>query len=71
MHITGKRNYLHGREMGSAQYADVKKVHQRLADLSCNPNDPENIVLLREKRVSWKALRDLMEKRRKVKRNEK
>ena len=71
MHITGKRNYLPGREMGSAQYADVKKVHQRLADLSCNPNDPENTVLLREKRVSWKALRDWMEKRRKVKKNEK
>lgn len=45
MYITSRRNYLPGREMGSAQYADVKKVNQRLADLSMDPEDPENIVV--------------------------
>lgn len=45
MYITSRRNYLPGREMGSAQYADVKKVNQRLADLSMDPEDPENVVV--------------------------
>ena len=56
MHITGKRNYLPGREMGSARYADVKKVNQRLADLDCNPDDPENIVIIRKSR--WQKIKE-------------
>ena len=62
MHITGKRNYLPGREMGSARYADVKKVNQRLADLNCNPDDPENIVIIRKSR--WQKIKEKYGKRR-------
>ncbi|MBO5487031.1 MAG: hypothetical protein J5988_08925 [Eubacterium sp.] len=45
MYVTSRRNYLSGREMGSAQYADVKKVNRRLADLSVDTDDPENIIV--------------------------
>ena len=55
MYVTSRKNYLTGREMGSAQYADVKKVNQRLADLSKNPDDSENIVLLKRSRLEkWR-----------------
>lgn len=49
MYVTSRKNYLPGREMGSAQYADIKKVNRRLADLSRNRNDPENIVIIKRK----------------------
>ena len=56
MYVTGKRNYLPGREMGSAQYADIKKVNRRLADLSKDPDDPQNIAVFRKrKRRRWRA----------------
>lgn len=45
MYITSRRNYMPGREMGSAQYADVKKVNQKLSDLSTDPDDPYNIAV--------------------------
>lgn len=48
MYITSRRNYLPGREMGSAKYADVKKVNQKLADLSRDPADPKNIAVMRQ-----------------------
>lgn len=50
MYLTGKRNYLPGREMGSAQYADVRKVDRRLSDRSRDKNDPCNILVLKRKR---------------------
>lgn len=50
MYITGQKNYLHGREMGSARYADVKAVHRKLADLSTDIYDPQNIVVLKKRR---------------------
>lgn len=50
MYVTGQKNYVPGREMGSARYADVKKVNRALADLSKNPDDPENIVVPRMRR---------------------
>lgn len=56
MHITSRKNYLPGREMGSAQYADVKKVNQKLADLSQNPDDPQNIIILKKSR--WRKLQE-------------
>ena len=37
--------------MGSAQYADVKKVNKRLADLSKDPDDEKNIDVLKKR---WK-----------------
>lgn len=55
MYITSRKNYLPGREMGSAQYADVKKVNQKLADLSQDPDDPQNIMIL--KKNWWQKLR--------------
>lgn len=54
MFLTSRKNYLFGREMGSAQFADVKKVNRRLADLSKDVNDPENIVILRPKKRLWR-----------------
>lgn len=51
MYLTGKRNYLLGREMGSAQYADVRKVNRRLSDRNRDKNDPSNILVLKRK---WK-----------------
>lgn len=50
MYITGQKNYLHGREMGSAQYADVKQVNRKLADKSKSIHDPKNIVIRKKKR---------------------
>lgn len=50
MYLAGRRNYLPGKEMGSAQFADVRKVNKDLADLSTSPDDPENIVVLK---MSW------------------
>lgn len=47
MYITSRRNYLPGREMGSAQYADVRVVNKRLADHHNAVDDPENIVIAR------------------------
>ena len=47
MYITSKRNYLPGREMGSAQYADVRMVNKKLADHHNAVDDPENIVIAR------------------------
>ena len=47
MYITSKRNYLPGREMGSAQYADVRLVNKKLADHHNAVDDPENIVIAR------------------------
>lgn len=61
MHVTSRRNYLPGREMGSAQYADVKKVNRRLADLSCDTDDPENIIVPRKTRLQ-KVKRSLTKK---------
>lgn len=51
MYITSRKNYLPGKEMGSAQYVDVKKVNKRLADLSKDPDDEKNIVVLKKR---WK-----------------
>lgn len=51
MYLAGRRNYLPGKEMGSAQFADVKKVNKCLADLSTSPEDSGNIVIMREKRL--------------------
>lgn len=48
MYVTSRKNYLPGREMGSAQYADVKKVNRRLADLSRDMDEPENIIVPRK-----------------------
>lgn len=50
MYLAGRRNYLPGKEMGSAQFADVKKVNKCLADLSTSPDAPGNITVLGEKR---------------------
>ncbi len=50
MYLAGRRNYLPGKEMGSAQFADVKKVNKCLADLSTSPDDSGNITVLGEKR---------------------
>lgn len=50
MYITGRKNYLPGKEMGSAQYADVKKVNKRLADLSQNPDDLQNIMVIKRRK---------------------
>lgn len=61
MYVTSRRNYLPGREMGSAQYADVKKVNRRLADLSCDTDDPENIIVPRKTRLQ-KVKRSLTKK---------
>ena len=41
--------------MGSAQYADVKKVNKRLADLSKDPDDEKNIVVLKKRWKEGKA----------------
>lgn len=56
MYITSRKNYLPGKEMGSAQYADVKKVNKRLADLSKDPDDEQNIVVLKRR---WKEGRGM------------
>lgn len=56
MYITSRKNYLPGKEMGSAQYADAKKVNKRLADLSKDPDDEKNIVVLRRR---WKEGRGM------------
>lgn len=61
MYVTSRRNYLPGREMGSAQYADVKKVNRRLADLSRDTDDPENIIVPRKTRLQ-KVKRSLAKK---------
>lgn len=61
MYVTSRRNYLPGREMGSAQYADVKKVNRRLADLSRDTDDPENIIVPRKTRLQ-KVKRSLTKK---------
>ena len=45
MYLTGRRNYLPGREMGSAEYADVKMVNRKLADHHNKADDPGNIVI--------------------------
>ena len=49
MYITSRKNYLPGKEMGSAQYAEVKKVNKRLADLSKDPDDEKKIVVLKRR----------------------
>lgn len=57
MYITSRKNYLPGREMGSAKYADVKKVNKKLADLNDDPMDSENIVIPKRniwQRIGWK-----------------
>lgn len=63
MYVTSRRNYLPGKEMGSAQYADVKKVNRRLADLSRDMDDPENIIVPR-KTIFQKIKRCLAQKMR-------
>jgi len=55
MYVTSRKNYLPGREMGSAKYADVKKVNKKLADLSNDPTDPANVVI--PKRSLWLGIR--------------
>lgn len=50
MYLTSRKNYLPGREMGSAQYADVKKVNRKLADLSLDPDDMRNIAVIKRRR---------------------
>lgn len=67
MYVTSRKNYLPGREMGSAQYADVKKVNRRLADLSRDMDEPENIIVPRKtlfQKIKWSLLQ---KKRGKVK----
>lgn len=53
MYLTSRKNYLPGREMGSAQFADVKKVNRRLADPGKDVTDPENIAVIRCKKRRW------------------
>ncbi|MGN0141699.1 MAG: hypothetical protein ACI4AD_05680 [Roseburia sp.] len=50
MYITGKRNYLPGKEMGSSDFANVKEVNAKLADLSNDVDDPQNIVIIKRRR---------------------
>lgn len=45
MYVTSQKNYLPGKEMGSAKYANLKMVNRRLADLSVDTEDVENIVV--------------------------
>ncbi len=66
MYVTSRKNYLPGKEMGSAEYANVKKVNRRLADLSRDPADPENIVVP-QKSFLWKIKRNVPEKKRRKK----
>lgn len=59
MYVTSRKNYMPGREMGSARYADVKKVNKILADLNNNPLDPQNIVIPKHsiwQKIRWKLL---------------
>ena len=59
MYATSRKNYMPGREMGSARYADVKKVNKILADLNDDPLDPQNIVIPKHsiwQKIRWKLL---------------
>lgn len=51
MYLTGQRNYLPGKEMGSSQYADVRRVNRRLADFHNEVSDPKNIVIMQKQPV--------------------
>lgn len=45
-YITTLKNYMYGKEYGTAQFADIKQLNQKLADLNNDENDPHNIVVL-------------------------
>lgn len=45
LYTASRRNYLPGKEMGSAQYADVRMVNKRLSDHHNDADDPKNIVI--------------------------
>lgn len=53
MYIAGRKNYMPGKEMGTAEYADPKMVNRRLADRNKAPDDPKNIVVTAAK-WRWK-----------------
>lgn len=50
MYFTGQKNYMPGKEMGTAKFADIKRVNRRLADRNKDIHDPKNIVLLISKK---------------------
>lgn len=46
--LSVEKNYMHGREFGTAKFVDAAVLNRQLADLSTDVNDEKNIVL------SWK-----------------
>lgn len=50
-YLTSLKNYMPGKEYGTAKYADIKQLNKKLADLNNDKNASHNIVVI-EKRFS-------------------
>lgn len=49
LYVSGKRNYMPGKEMGTSTWGNVKKINAKLADLHNDENDPFNIVVYKSR----------------------
>lgn len=56
--IANKRNYMPGKEMGSAKFGDISAANKKLEDPHHSPKDPLNIVLSKtaSRRIADKIL---------------
>ena len=50
------KNYMHGREFGTARFAKAEELNKELADLSTDVSDEKNIVLSWKK--SWLGVKE-------------
>jgi len=49
-YLTSAKNYMRGKEYGTAQFIEAELLNKELADLSTDINDEKNIVLICEKK---------------------
>ena len=61
-YMTATKNYMHGREYGTAHFIDASVLNQELADLSTDVNDEKNIVLSYKKGWFGKIIYELERK---------
>lgn len=56
-YLATAKNYMRGKEFGTARFAEAKKLNRELADLSNDVNDERNVVLSCRKRWMKKVYR--------------
>lgn len=56
-YLATARNYMRGKEFGTARFAEARKLSKELADLSTDINDEKNVVLSYKKKWMKKVYR--------------